>query len=225
MTISKAKTFRNILYTSFTKGMTLFCVALTSMVVARNLTPSDYGIVGFAGIVIGFLSRFSDMGVGSALVRRPVLKTHSLQTAFTLKIILSSGAFVVAMLIAPFARHLFDHPAIGNVIRILALTFLVSTIGFLPRVMLTREMNYRALVIPGVVSTVVQCVLAVTLVLYGLSYWAVIIAALARPSRAGSPPNSRKEFPSASILIGQMRKNICGSACLCSEVGSWPFWC
>ncbi len=185
LTISKAKTFRNIIYTTFTKGITIVCLLLTSMVVARNLTPSDYGIVGFAGIIIGFLSRFSDMGVGSAVVRRPVLQAHSLQTAFTLKLILSSGAFVVALSIAPFARHLFDHPAIGNVIRILALTFLVSVVGFVPQIVLTREMNYRALVIPGVASAVVQCVLAVTLVLCGWSYWAVVIASVGATLASG----------------------------------------
>jgi teichuronic acid exporter len=195
MTISKAKTFRNILYTSVTKGMTLFCIALTSMVVARNLTPSDYGIVGFAFIVIGFLSRFSDMGLGTALVRRPVLKAHSLQTAFTLKIILSSAAFIVAMLIAPFARHLFDHLAIGNVIRILALTFLVSMIGFLPQAMLTREMNYRALMIPGVVSAAVQCILTVTLVLWGWSYWAVVIASVGSTLAGGIAVQLTKRIP------------------------------
>jgi O-antigen/teichoic acid export membrane protein len=116
------------------------------------------------------------MGVGSAVIRRPVLDQQNLETAFTLKIVLSFSAFAVALLIAPFARHLFDHPATGNVIRVLALTFLVSTIGFLPQIMLTREMNYRALVIPGVVSAAVQCVLAIALILNGWSYWAVIIA-------------------------------------------------
>ena len=167
MTVSKAKTFRNIVYTAFTKGITLFLPGLlTSMVVARHLSPSDYGIVGFAGvIIIGFLSRFSDMGLGTAVVRRPGLQARGLQTAFSLKIILSSGAFVAALSIAPFARHLFDHPAIGNVIRILALTFLVSVVGFVPQTMLMREMNYRALVIPGLTGAVAQCILAVTLVL------------------------------------------------------------
>jgi lipopolysaccharide exporter len=178
MTASKSETFRNIVYTGFSKGLTLICLALTSMVLARNLTSSDYGVVGFAGIIIGFLSRFSDMSVGSAVVRRPVLQANNLHTAFTLKLILSCGAFVVALLVAPFARHLFDHPAIGNVIRILALTFLVSTVGFVPQILLMREMNYRALVIPGVTGAAVQCILAVTLVLCGWSYWAVVIASV-----------------------------------------------
>lgn len=195
MTISKVTTFRNIIYTSFTKGITLFCVALTSLVVARNLTPRDYGIVGFATIIIGFLRNFSDVGIGNAAIRRPILKMDSLQTAFTLKIILSSGAFLMALLIAPFARHLFDHPAIASVIRILALNFLISTIGFLPLVVLTREMNYRALVIPGVASAGVQCILAVTLVLCGWSYWAVVIASVGAALANGIAIQFTKRIP------------------------------
>jgi lipopolysaccharide exporter len=176
MTSSKTKTFRNIIYTGFGKGLTLACVALTSLVVARNLTSSDYGVVGFAGIIIGFLTQFSDLGVGNAVIRRPDVNQHNLQTALTLKILLSVAAFGAAFLVAPFAHHFFDHPATGNVIRILALNFLVSTVGFLPLIMLTREMNYRALVIPGIAASAAQCILAIILVLHGWKYWAVIIA-------------------------------------------------
>ena len=176
MTISKAKSFRNVIYTSLNKGATLVCIAVTTSVVARNLSPSDYGVIGFAGIVIGFLAHFSDVGVGSAAIRSPNLDQRGLQTAFTLKIILSSGAFVAAVLIAPFAHYFFQHPATGNVVRFLALNFLISTIGFLPQVTLMREQNYRALVIPGVASAVARCILAITLILYGWKYWAVIFA-------------------------------------------------
>ena len=176
MTISKARTFRNVMYTSLTKGATLVCIAVTTSVVARNLGPSDYGVVGFAGIIIGFLAQFSDVGVGSAAIRRPTLDQKSLRTAFTLKIILSCGAFLAAFLIAPFAHHFFEHPATGSVIRILAFDFLVSTIGFMSLVTLTRVQNFRALVIPGIVSAVARCILTVALILFGWKYWAVVFA-------------------------------------------------
>ena len=176
MTVSKAKTFRNVIYNSLTRGATLVCVAVTSSVLARNLSASDFGVVGFATIVITFLLQFSDVGVSSAAIRRPTLDQRSLQTAFTLEIILSSCAFVAAFLVAPFAHHFFDHPATGNVIRVLALNFLISTIGFMPLVTLTREQNYRALVIPGIASAVARCILAVTLVLCGWKFWAVVVA-------------------------------------------------
>jgi lipopolysaccharide exporter len=174
--ISKTQTFRNVLYNSLTRGTSLTCQLLASTVVARSLSAADMGVVGFANIIIGFLNQFSDCGVGNAAIRRPQLEQRTLETAFTLKVILGTGAFGTALLIAPFAWHFCDHPAAGNLTRFLALNFFISTIGFLPLVQLTREMNYRALVVPGIINAVVRCVLAVSLILCGWSFWAVAIA-------------------------------------------------
>jgi O-antigen/teichoic acid export membrane protein len=174
--ISKAHTFRNVIYNTLVRGTTLTCQLLASTVVARNLSAADMGVVGFAGIIIGFLGHFSDCGVGNAAIRRPVLEPRNWETAFTLKVFLGAGAFAVTMLIAPFAWHFCDHPAAGNVTRFLALNFFISNIGFLPLVQLTREMNYKALVIPGIINAVVRCGLAVTLILCGWKFWAVVVA-------------------------------------------------
>ena len=152
------------------------CQLVASFVVARNLTPSDYGLVGFAFIIINFLSRFSDLGIGNAVICRSRIDKSNLRTAFTLKIVLSTAAFVVAFLIAPFAHHFLEHPATTDVIRFLALNFLVTTIGFLPQAVLTREMNYKALVAPGVIGAAVRSLLIVVLILHGWRYWAIIVA-------------------------------------------------
>lgn len=174
--ISKAHTFRNIIYNALVRGTTLVCQLLASTVVARNLSAADMGVVGFAGIIIGFLGHFSDCGVGSAAIRRPQLSRSNWETAFTLKVFLGAGAFGITLLVAPFAWHFCGHPAAGNVTRFLALNFFISTIGFLPLVQLTREMNYRALVIPGIINAVVRCSLAVGLILCGWKFWAVAVA-------------------------------------------------
>jgi O-antigen/teichoic acid export membrane protein len=174
--VSKAQTFRNVIYNSLAQGITLTCQLLASMVIARNLSPADMGVVGFAGIIIGFLYQFGDCGVGNAAIRRPHLEQKNLETAYTLKVILGAAAFGAALLVAPFARHFCDHPAVANVTRVLALNFLISTVGFLPRVRLTREMNYRALVVPGIINAVVRCILAISLILCGWRLWAVVMA-------------------------------------------------
>ena len=192
---SKAKTFRNIIYIAFSRATGLICILLASFVVARNLSPSDYGVLGFATIIIGFLSNFSDVGVGNAVIRRPSLDQNNLDTAFTLKIILSSAAFIVALLIAPFARHIFEHPATGNVIRAEATIFLISTIGFMPGVVLAREQNFRALVIPGIASAIVRCLLVVLLVLHGWKYWAVILADIAAAFTLGLATQFARSIP------------------------------
>lgn len=174
--ISKAQTFGNVIFNALTRGATLTCQLVATTVVARNFSASDMGVVGFANVIIGFLLQFSDCGLGSAVIRRPNLTRNNLETAFTLKVILGLVAFSAAWLIAPFARHFFDHPATGDIIRVLALNFLISSIGFLPLTQMTREMNFKSLVIPGVVNATVRATLAVTLVLCGWKYWAVVLA-------------------------------------------------
>ena len=195
MTISKARTFRNILYTSLTKGATLLCVALATSAVARNLDPSDYGVVGFAAIVIGFLGQFSDVGVASAAIRRPALDRRSLRTAFTMKIILGCTAFAAALFAAPFARRFFEHPATGNVIRVLALDFLVSAVGFMPLVTLTREQNFRALIVPGVLSAAARCLLIVVLLWCGWKFWAVVLADVGATLAGGVAMQAARNAP------------------------------
>lgn len=176
MTISKGRTFVNVAYAVATKGITLACLFVSSLVIARNLSPADYGVVGFSYVIIGFLSHFSDMGVGNAVISGAHVNERKLSTAFTLKVVLSAGAYVAAYFLAPFAHHFFEHPQTANVIRLLALNFLISTIGFLSMTMLTREMNYRALVLPGVVGAIIRCALVVVLIRMGWKYWAIIAA-------------------------------------------------
>lgn len=176
MHISKAQTFRNVLYNSVTRGASLTCQVVASTVVARTLSAADLGVVGFANIIIGFLNQFSDCGVGNAAIRQPKLEPRHLETAFTLKVILGTGAFGTALLIAPFAWHFCDHPAAGNLTRFLALNFFVGTIGFLPMVQLTREVNYKALAVPGIINALVRSILIITLLLCGWKFWAIAIA-------------------------------------------------
>lgn len=176
MATSKRTIFHNILYAGLTKGTVLVCIALTGSIVARTLTPWDYGVIGFASTIIGFLNHFSDVGLGSAAIRHPSLSVPSLRTAFTLKIMLGCAAFLAAYMIAPFAHRFFQHPATGNVVRVLAVDFLINTIGFMPMVTLVREQNYRALMIPGISSAIARCILVIVLILLGWTYWAVVFA-------------------------------------------------
>ncbi len=210
MHISKAQTFRNVIYSSLMKGTVLVCQLLASTVVARNLSVADVGVVGFANVIIGFLAHFGDCGVLNGAIRRPQMQRGNLETAFTLKVILSTGAFGAAMLVAPFAWHFCDHPAAANVTRFLALNFLVSTIGFLPLVQLTREMNYRALVIPGVINAVVRAALAITLVKCGWKFWAVAMADVGANLAGGIATQCVRKIPLAFRFDREEMRKLLG---------------
>lgn len=173
-----ASTLANIGYNSIAKVLTMAVGVATSAILARNLDADDYGVVGIAMIVIGFLGRFSDVGMSAALVQRPSVDERVLETAQALNLILAAVVFLCALGAAPFTVSVFNNAAIPRVVSVLACSFLISAIGFLPSAILTRELRFAELRMPSVVGTVVRGIVAVTCALTGWKYWSLVMGTL-----------------------------------------------
>ena len=175
----KIKTVKNIGFNALSNIAKFFLSAGASIILAKRLSPSDYGVVGFAMIFINFLSRFSDLGITDAVIQRNQLDDRGLYTGYTTKFILGIVVFAVVFLLAPLAKLFFDNSAIENVIKVLSISFIISTFGFLPTCLLTRELNYKKLIIPQLSSAVVNSGLSIILALKGFSYWSIVLANIA----------------------------------------------
>jgi lipopolysaccharide exporter len=174
----KEKTIKNIGYNTIAKIIALLFQAAANIILSRNLSSSDYGIVGFGLIFISFLNQFNDVGISSAVVQRRELDEKGLYTAFTLKTLLGFSLFIITFIIAPLAPYFFDNSAVANVVRLLALNFLINIFAFLPISLLTRELNYRKISLANICSTIINSSMAIVLVLNGFGYWSLVFANL-----------------------------------------------
>src|SRR5271157_5017375 len=95
----KLKTIDNIGYNAFTRIVMFAFQAAANIILARNLSSVDFGIVGFGMIFIGFISQFSDLGINSAVVQKAALDEKGLYTGFTIKFALGMLIFAVSFLI------------------------------------------------------------------------------------------------------------------------------
>jgi O-antigen/teichoic acid export membrane protein len=172
----KLKTFENVGYNAIARVVTFIAQALANIVLARNLTSDDYGIVGFAMIFIAFLSQFSDLGINSAIIQRVELDESGLYTGFAIKTILGVFAFAASFFLASLSKFFFDNPAVVNVIRVLSLAFILNTLVFLPTALLTRELNYKKLFLPQAGTAIINSILSLTLALTGFRYWSIVLA-------------------------------------------------
>jgi len=153
--------------------------AVASVILARNLEASDYGVVGFCLIVTGFLARFGDLGINSALVQRSEAGTDVLNTGFTVRLITGTGAFAAAFAAASLVPRLLDHPSGSAVIRVLSLTFVINSFALVPGCLLTRELRFGKLVLPQIASAVVSASVSIVLALSGFRFWSIVIGNLA----------------------------------------------
>jgi len=178
MSSLKQKTFNNVAYTGVARVVAMVFQAIANIILSRELSSSDYGLVGFANIFVNFLSQFSDLGLNSAVVQRKQLDDTALYTGFTLKLGISFFIYVIAFCGSGLAVFFFDNPAVVGVIKLLALNFIINCFGFIPITMLKRDLDYKKVASANVCQTIVNSSLAMILALAGFKYWSIVFANL-----------------------------------------------
>ncbi len=153
---------------------------LVLLVLARLLTPKDFGLVGAAMVVIGFSSLFSQLGMGPAIVQRPNLEDRHLRTAFVGSIILGILLGALIIIIAPLIASLFKIADLTPVLRVVALLFPIQGIIVVANALMMRELRFRLLATIEVVSYGVGYgLIGIILAALGFGVWALVGAHLA----------------------------------------------
>ena len=175
----EVKILGGIGWTASSRAFALALQVAASTVVARHLSSSDVGLIGFATVFITFLSRFTSFGIDAAIIQRKTLDGRLLATAFSLQGLLGIAAFGATLLIAPFAQRLFDHKGVAGVVIALGTGFLFNVLAFVPVCLLTRELSYGRLAFINASRACAKGLLIIGLVLGGLGYWGIVLAEIA----------------------------------------------
>ena len=148
-------------------------IALT-LVLARLLTPSDYGIASMALVTTAFVMIFADPALGSALIQRPVIDERDRSTVFWTSAALGVLLTVVGVACAGLVADLFGEPEVKNLFVVTSFTFTVVALATVPRSLLARRLAYRALELREIVSIVIGALVALTVALAGYGPWAIV---------------------------------------------------
>jgi O-antigen/teichoic acid export membrane protein len=154
-----------------------------SIVLARLLTPSDFGVLGVALLVVGFSQCLSQLGIGPALVQRAVLTVRHLKTGWSLSVLLSLLFAGIIFSIAPSLSQFLRMPELTHPLRILSLIFPIAGLGSVSESLLQRELKFRTLARIEVSSYFLGsgCV-SVALALLHFGLWALVAGQLVQIS-------------------------------------------
>jgi len=148
------------------------------VILARLLSPEDFGIVAMAAIVVGLLDTLSSIGVVTALVQSPVMSDEHLNTGWTIRLIQRA---VVALALLP-AAHLgadyFNDERIVPVIYVGALTVFLGGFENIGVIFFQRDLNFRKDFIYGLIRKLVGFVVTVALAFTLRNYWALVLGTL-----------------------------------------------
>ncbi len=150
-------------------------VALISTVIlARLLSKDDFGVIGYALIVTNFLDVLKDLGVGTALVYHRKDPAAS-ATAFWLLVMVGGGLFGLSWVIAPYLGEFFRDQRAVPVIRALALTFPISSLGIVHRKLLDKDLAFKRTFGPSLARSVSKGLLSIVFALLNFKVWSLVI--------------------------------------------------
>src|SRR5690554_82866 len=148
-------------------------------VLARLISKADFGIVQSALIVVGFSKLVSQMGVGPALVQRTKLTSLHIRAGATLSLILSFVFFILVFLSSGLFANFFNMPELQNVLKVVAVLFIIEGITTVSQSLLLREMKQKILVKIDIISYFMGYgIVAIVLSYYGFGLWSLIAAQL-----------------------------------------------
>lgn len=150
------------------------------VVLARLLSPHDFGLMGIALLTMGILETFSQTGLGEALIQKKGDVKRYLDSVWTLLVVRGFLLFVILLAAAPLAAHFFSAPEAQLIIQVLAFSILLGAFTNIGVIYFSRELEFRKEFTLQFAGTVADFVVAILAVLLLRNVWALVLGLLAR---------------------------------------------
>lgn len=160
--------------------------AVVLIILARLLTPEDYGLVNAALIFVNFTQLFSQLGVGPALIQRPELEERHLTTGFTVFTVSGLLFGLIVAGVSPLVGAFFQMDGLIPILWVAMITFPIQGFTAVPLSLMRRELRFRQLAAINVVSYAVGYgVVGIVMAYLNFGAWALVGAMVARVTLAG----------------------------------------
>jgi O-antigen/teichoic acid export membrane protein len=145
-----------------------------SIVVARLLDPKDFGIVSIATMIIFYSNTLTNLGFKSALIQRKEITSEHISSVFSADLMISFFMMCIFYFLAPLIAAFFHSPESRDVIRVMSLTFVLSTFYDLPYTLFRRELNFKVITLVDTTKEVFMSSITVILAIFGFKYWSIV---------------------------------------------------
>ena len=173
---------RNLAQKSIRGGMTTMTAQVIqfilrtagTVVLARLLTPNDYGLIGMVAVVVGFAQMFKDAGLSMATVQKDRISHEQISTLFWINILISAFLGFCVLAASPLVARFYGRPEVAAVTVALSVSFIISGLMIQHQALLMRHMQFGMLAIIQIASQIITLGVTIVLALFGWRYWALV---------------------------------------------------
>lgn len=147
---------------------------VVQIILARLLTPSDYGIIGLITVFISISLVFAQSGLGQALVQRRTIDNTEFSTVFYFSLVFSTILYGILFICSPFIAHFYNEPILTSVVRVLGVTVIIGAINSVQQAYVQKTMQFKRFFWSTLGGTIVSAVIGISMAYMGYGVWALV---------------------------------------------------
>ncbi len=171
----KQKTLSGVIWSSVQRFGSMGITFAANVILARLLSPSDFGCVGMLMIFISISNTFIDGGFGSALIQKKQPTNEDYSTIFYWNILLSVVLYILLFWCAPFIANFYRIPILSSVLRFQGIVLLFNAISVVQYNQLRKQLRFKQLSIVEIISAVISLAFAIIAAMNGFGVWSLVI--------------------------------------------------
>lgn len=167
-----------IIWSGLEKGSTYIVNFAIQIILARLLTPEDYGVVAMLGIFFAISQAFIDSGFATTLIQKQNCSEKDYCSVFIFNIIVAITIYLIFYVGSPYLEEFYQIKNLSLVSRVYALNLVINSLSMVHRVILMKTLQFKKIAIITLLSSVVSALPAVVLAYLGYGYWALVFQAI-----------------------------------------------
>lgn len=148
------------------------------LILARLLSPSDYGVVGMVGIFFAIAQTFIDSGFGSALIRKNDCTDTDYSTAFYFNILVGFVCSILLCIASPFIANFFKTPILKDLIKVMSLNMLIGSFAIVQGTKLTHAVDFKSQSIVNLLTAILSGSIGIVMAYKGFGVWSLVFQQL-----------------------------------------------
>lgn len=170
----RGRSVRGGLLNVTSQGAQFLIQSISTVVLARLLTPADFGLVAMVSTVTGLGQSFADLGLSEATIQRKNISHNQVSTLFWINAAIGLGLTLLAVSLAPLMARFYRDPRLINITLLTSLTFVLGGLRVQADAILKRQMRFSAIAARDIASYAIAVPAAIVLALHGFGYWALV---------------------------------------------------
>lgn len=170
----KHDTVKGLLWSSIERFSVQGVSFLVSLIVARILSPADYGLVGMLTIFTAIAQCLIDSGFGNALIRKQNRTELDNNTVFYFNIVISLGLYGLLFAIAPWVSKFYNEPILTDLMRVSCLTLIINSFAVVQRADYTARLDFKTQARASLSAAIISGVVGIVLSINGFGVWTIV---------------------------------------------------